>query len=131
MARLTKQQQAERADAIAELRRLLPPGSTACTILRHVSRSGMARDISVVVGEPSDLDGVRNVTYLVAAALGENVRNAGGHNAIRVGGAGMDMGFHLIYGLSRTLWQTDLDSINPTHTNGGTDAGYAIRQRWL
>lgn len=119
---------AERDAARDELRRLLPPGSTAYTILRHVSRSGMARDISIIVGKGDD---VQDVTWLAARALGERLRDSAGHRAIRVPGAGMDMGFHLVYTLSRTLWQEKLATIDALLSNGGTDAGYAITQRWL
>jgi hypothetical protein len=38
----------DKAEALAELRALLPPGSTVYTILRSVSRSGMSRELSVV-----------------------------------------------------------------------------------
>lgn len=46
---MTKEQEAERAAAIAKFRELVEPGDTLYTILRHVSRSGMQRSISVVV----------------------------------------------------------------------------------
>lgn len=35
----------DQAEAIARLRELLPPGATAYSVLRHVSRSGMQRQI--------------------------------------------------------------------------------------
>jgi hypothetical protein len=80
------------------------------TILRHVSASGMSRDISVYYKE-------RNITYEVAQAMGEKWRDSQGFNAIRVQGCGMDMGFHLVYGLSSVLF--------------GHDGGYKISQFWL
>ena len=130
---MTAAERAEHFEARAELRRILRPGSTACTILRHVSRSGMARDISIIVNDDGG-DGFgepRDITYLVACVLRERLRDSHGHYAIRMTGAGMDMGFALIYNLSHALWQPDLDTIPPKHTNDGSDAGYAIQQRWI
>lgn len=90
----------DQRDALDQLRRELKPGTTVHTILRHVSRSGMSRSISAVViskrGEVHTLD------YLIArAGLGKVDQRNGG---IRIGGAGMDMGFALVYGLSRALY---------------------------
>ena len=71
------------------------------TILRHVSASGMTRDISLIAVE----DGrIRNVSGLVARVLGEKVREAHGHWAIRVSGCGMDMGWGLVHRLSAILY---------------------------
>lgn len=95
------EQQVEQQDAIEQLRAMLPPGSTASTILRTASRSGMSRTISVVVPGP---DGIHDITWLVARAMGERLTDANGHRAIKVGGCGMDMGFHLVYSLSRVLY---------------------------
>lgn len=92
------QREAERERVKDELRALLPPGSTVYTILRHVSQSGMSRDISLVVHTPT---GIRNITRLAAEANGYRIMRNGG---LRVGGCGMDMGFHVVYGLSYALY---------------------------
>lgn len=153
----TKQSKAqERAEAIANLRSMLPPGSTVYTILRHVSRSGMSRRISlraIIDGHPHDLDG------RAARACGWTWdRDKGG---IRASGCGMDMGFHLVSTLSRVLYPDGFGCIGDKcpsndHSNGdrdytphgcgltphlrgvlvGTDhwhgAGdYALRHRWI
>lgn len=90
---------AEKAEAIAKLREILKPGDTVYTILRHVSRSGMTRSISCVV---RGAEGPYDIDWLVRRALGLPFdRNRGG---VKVGGCGMDMGFHLVYSLSRVLW---------------------------
>lgn len=88
---------------------------TAYTVLRHVSQSGMSRDISVKTVEDGQ---IRDITYTVAEALGEKIRYKNGHGVIRVGGCGMDMGFHLVYSLSSVLFPND---------NRG---GYIISQEW-
>jgi len=87
------------------------------TILRHVSSSGMSRDISLIV---ADSDGrVSDITYYAAAAMGDRLIERNGHRAIRVHGAGMDMGFHLVYNLSSVLF------------HGQERAGYVLKQEWI
>lgn len=115
MSKLTKAQIAERDEARAKLREMFPAGSTAHTILRHVSKSGMMRHISVVTSTPDD--GIQDVTWLVAKAMGDKMDPKTG--GIKVPGCGMDMGFHLIYNLSGVLYGW--------YNRGG----YAINHRWL
>jgi hypothetical protein len=88
---------------------------TAYTVLRHVSSSGMSRDISV----KTVIDGeIRDITYTVAEALGEKIKDKNGQRVIRVSGCGMDMGFHLVYSLSSALYG---------HEERG---GYKLSQEW-
>ena len=99
-----KQQQ---ETALEVLRAALPIGSTVYTVLRHVSQSGMRREITahyVADGE------VRWIN--VGTALGYRL---GSHNGWVLNGTGMDMGFDLVYNLSRAL-----------HGDG-----YALSHRWL
>lgn len=79
------------------LRGMFPPGSTAYTVLRHVSSSGMSRRIAVLFVEGSR---PRDVSHLVARALSYKLHERGG---VVVGGCGMDMGFSLVYNLSHAL----------------------------
>jgi len=128
-------------EAIEQLREMLKPGDTVHTILRHVSRSGMARSISAIVmekGEPLD------ISWLLArAGLGTFDRK---NDGVKVGGCGMDMGFHLVYNLSWTLWPNghrcagkrcqSNDHSNPPHPKRDgrmkhRDGGYALSHRWL
>jgi len=143
MGTLTKQQQSEREEAIAELRELVKPGDTIRTILRHVARSGMSRRISLVISDGED---VRDITWLAAKAMGDPVKQRGQYvqdAGLYVGGCGMDMGFHVVYSLSHTLYPTyacigDRCPSND-HSNGDRDhsphhhnsGGYAISQRRL
>jgi hypothetical protein len=111
------QKEKERQEAISELQEILKPGDTLYTILRHVSRSGMLRHISLFSfksGEPLQLD------YLAARALGWSLAKGDG---IKIDGAGMDMGFHLVYCLAATLF--------PGYDESGKSGGYALSQRWL
>jgi hypothetical protein len=100
----------------ASLLKDLKPGDTVYTVLRHVSASGMSRRIDLFTfknNEPQFLSG------LAAGAMGYKQHKDGG---IVVGGCGMDMGFHLVYELSRTLF---------AGSSTAKDAGYALNHRWL
>ena len=84
------------------------------TVLRHVSRSGMRRRIdlyAVVDNKPVYLTGY------AAGLMGERVHKDGG---IVMNGCGMDMGFELVYRLSKALWPDD-----------GAASGYNLIHRWL
>lgn len=95
----TKAQQAERTEALERLRAMLKPGTRVYTKVLHVSRSGMSRRISAYVirdGEPYELD------WLINRAGLERQHRDGG---LVLGGCGMDMGFALVYGLSRAIFR--------------------------
>lgn len=131
--------EAEKAEYAAKLREMLPPGTTVYTILRRVSASGMMRHISLVVMTP---EGPHDITGWAGLAMGQKWDRDTG--ALKVGGCGMDMGFHLVYNLSYTLYPQgfecageacrsndhsigDRDRSPHHHSNGG----YALPQRWL
>ncbi len=121
----------ERQNALAVLRAMLRPGDTVSTILRHVSASGMQREISLTIarldssGSPSTYD----ITYRAAEAMGERIGKRGG---IVAGGCGMDMGFSLVYSLGHALWPNGTPEPHGTR-NGEPDTcgGYALKHRWL
>ena len=96
---MSKKQSAERQEAITRLRETLKPGDTVYTVLRSVSRSGMNRKIDLYKLENSE---PRWLSPLAARACGWTFDTK--REAISVGGCGMDMGFHLVYNLSRTLF---------------------------
>ena len=95
-----------------------PKGSTVYTVLRHVSASGMQREIGVVAILPEDPRApgsgadLRHPNYAVSTVLGWP-RSKG--DGVKVRGCGMDMGFHLVYELSQRLYGD----------------GYALKQRWI
>lgn len=127
-------------EARTELRALLPPGTTVSTIPRHVSRSGMTRSISPVIVHNGT---IREISWLATQAVpGWKIDPR--YGGIRLHGAGMDMGFWLVYQLSRTLYPDAFDCIGDRcpandHSNGDrnyqphrhTDGGYALQQSWL
>lgn len=100
-------------------------GGTVYTLVTSVARSGMSRRIKVYVMHTDQRTGKAypaNITHLVAAVLGYS-RNDDG---MLVRGCGMDMGFHVVYSLSRTLHK-DADTSGASHP----DPGYLLTQRWL
>lgn len=139
--KVTKQ---EATDARAMLLKFLKPGDTVYTVLRHVSRSGMLRIVSlyaIVDGAPQWLDGW--ASRLTGIALDRQ------REGLRMGGCGTDMGFEAVYNLSWALWPDGVPCIGDKclsndHSNGMTrtpdmpterythkDSGYALNQRWM
>jgi len=130
MSRLTKVQQQEKAEAIAKLREWIRPGDKVYTILRSVSRSGMQREIGVVLIQEDGC--ILHPNYLVSLAIGAR---QGKRDGIIMGGCGVDMGFHLVYSLGRVLFP-DGFKVEGRGRNGDTsgwdnDGGYALRHVWL
>jgi hypothetical protein len=144
---MTKKQekQDERDAAIKQLRKEIRPGTTLYTILRHCSRSGMQRSISVVL--PSKNGPTLNLDWFISKALDMKMDQTNG--GLKISGCGMDMGFALVYELSAALWGYGnkrgygcLGDHCPSnsHSNDRNAPrgkgirhrdGYAISQRWL
>lgn len=147
------QTEADRQASIETLRALLPPGSVVSTALVHVSRSGMYRVFRPIItadGEPCDIS-----WHVLRAGIGSKPRSGGA--GVGMSGCGMDMGFALVYELSRTLYpdgfpctgETERDKRYPRwdkrcpsndHSNGDRDftpgkqhtgGGYALRHRHI
>ena len=140
MATATKAQKAEREEALAKLRDMLPVGATVYTSTAHVSRSGMRRLMRVFMASTdgwTDGPGIADITYLVAKAIGSTpkVRDGFGYYVVAVDGCGMDMGFSLVYDLAYHLYPNGFKQEGPGRNGdlSGYDknGGYALRQRWL
>ncbi len=150
---MTKKAVREQEEFIARLRETLKPGDTLYTTVKHVSRSGMQRSINIFQIEDNS---PRWLSYWVAKALGWGFDDR--REAVKVSGCGMDMGFHLVYSLSRTLFPkghecsgkgcASNDHSNRMKPPKGTctgedcrnknckpwvhgDGGYALKQRWI
>jgi hypothetical protein len=89
---------------------------TAYTILKGVSASGMSRTMKVVTYHEGQ---VLDITWYVARAGIGTLTERNGQRVLRVGGCGMDMGFHVVYSLSVALY------------GSANDGGYNLRQEWL
>jgi len=143
----------EQAEAITRLKEWLKPGDTVHCILRHVSKSGMFRVIDLLkVNDPQNILGIG---WNVAKAL--DMKYDRDREGIKVSGCGMDMGFSVVYDLSRTLYPNGHGCIGKScpsndHNNGDRDytidrkttlpsgekgrhyhkdGGYALKHRWL
>lgn len=128
----------ERTEALDRLRGWLKPGDTVYTILRHVSKSGMQREVGVVIQRDGDF---LHPNYAVSQAIGVRL---GKRDGVIMNGCGTDMGFEVVYNLGRALWPEGVPCAGPNcpsndHSNGDrnhephvhNDGGYALRHRWL
>ena len=121
----------EKQDARKELLEILKPGDTVFCVLRHVSRSGMQREISLFT------DGMRCIEMRCIDWYAERVleMRRGKRDGLIVGGCGMDMGHALVYSLSYRLFP-DGFKVEGIGRNGDTsgwdkDGGYALKTRWI
>lgn len=124
-----------------ELKKMLKPGDTVYTILRHCSSSGMSRRISLIAmvkGKPVNLD-----WWAERLGIAKRHRDKDG---LSVGGCGMDMGFHLAYSLGSGMYPHGVNCAGEgrcrsnDHVNGSrdydrkkkhNDGGYAFQHSWL
>lgn len=106
----------EKQEFTAKLREILDKDATIYTILRHVSSSGMSRRISLVASVIDPHTGkneILNLDYWAAKVLDYKIdRDKGG---LKVAGAGMDMGYHIVHSLGHALYGN----------------GYTFTHRWL
>lgn len=95
-------------------------GDTVYTVLRSVSSSGMSRTISLKVAKDGK---ILDLTYYASIVLDWPLVEVNGSRALRVGGCGMDMGFHTVYTLSSVLFREEGEKMH-------CDAGYALNHAW-
>lgn len=102
MARFTKAEQQESRDALCDLlgKATQRNGKPVIyTVLRSISASGMTRRISAYV----IVDGVpEGLSWDYDRAHGRMADDKSSHWANKVGGCGMDMGFHLAGNIAAT-----------------------------
>lgn len=91
----------------------IKPSDVIYTTVKHVSSSGMSRNIAVYTVQEGK---IKDISYFVSNLIGWSRAKDG---SIKVSGCGMDMGFHLVYTFSTVLF------------NGTERAGYALKQEWL
>jgi hypothetical protein len=100
----------------------LNEGDTIYTIIRSVSASGMSRTISLKVARGGQ---ILDLTYFASVVLGWPLVEKNGSRALRVGGCGMDMGFHTVYTLASILFRDKYEG-----QADAVDAGYSLSQAW-
>jgi hypothetical protein len=87
------------AEAKDQLRKWIKPGDTVHTILDHVSRSGMSRNIRVILLKDGE---ALHPNHSVAVAL--DLSRARKGDGVVMTGCGMDMGFHIVHSLGYALF---------------------------
>jgi len=95
----TRTHTSEQSESLIRLRDWMPKGSRVFTVLRSVSKSGMQREVSVVVWLPGD-DRPIFPSFHVGRLLG---LRCGKREGVVLNGCGMDMGFDLVYQLACAL----------------------------
>ena len=89
----------------------LKPGDTVYTIIRHVSRSGMQRQVSLVTIQPYGDDVSKRYAlhpnYSAALLIGARLNRDGPHDAIVRNGCGYDVAADTVQCLSRALFDND------------------------
>lgn len=112
--------------ALTFLRKYLKPGTEVYTNVSHVSSSGMTHHIQLLVPHKKE---IVDLSWHAAQVLGWGM---GKHGGVRVGGCGMDMGFHLVYELSGRMWPKGTRRAHGRR-NGEPDksGGYALKHRRL
>ena len=122
------------AEAKSYLLSILKPGTEVYTSVKQVAKSGMSRTMTLHIVQDGRICGI---TYSAAVVLGEVQQN---DSSIRIHGCGMDMGFEVVYRLSRRLFPDGFkprDAGKDYGRNGTSaddidkDGGYALKQRWL
>lgn len=89
---------------------------TLYTSLKHVSSSGMSRDMKVLAAVDGE---IIDVTWYAGKLDVGTIKERNGQRVLRVGGCGMDMGFHVVYTISAILY-------------GYEERGaYTIRHEWI
>jgi hypothetical protein len=114
----------ERESAIEDLKKLLKPGDTVWTVLRHVSRSGMNRIIGV-----RKLDNGNSLWLSRGVAKATGITFSEKYEELSVGGCGMDMGFHVVYELSARLFKDGFGCIGegcPSNDHSNGDRSYRV-----
>jgi hypothetical protein len=97
---------------IEELRNEFRTGKDIFCILRHVSKSGMQRAISLFCVQNNDLV---NLDYSVQKICGYKFSKL--HGGLTVRGCGMDMGYHIVANLEFKLF--------------GNSSCQILKQRWI
>ena len=126
-ATMTKKQQKEEDYNYAKkqlLEYFVKEGDTIYTVLRSVAPSGMSRTMSLKVA--TDKGVIQDLTYYASIVLDYPLVEVNGSRAIRVGGAGMDLGFHVVYSLALVLFRDKYEG-----QPDAVDAGYSLSQAWL
>ena len=145
------QKEAQKEEALTNLRGILTVGQTVYTSLKWVNKAGSSRLIRVYIVRD---DHIVDISWDVGKLLDYKYDNTA--DALVVGGGGMDMGYHLVYGLGRALYPEGVPCTGYSlskrapdgrfccnsndHVNGDndytighmhSDGGYTFYHRWI
>lgn len=132
MKTLTVKEPTKQEESIKHLRSILKPGTTVYHALKHVSSSGMSRQISFFIVSKDKR--IQCIDWHLSHATGYKRADNG---AIKVSGCGMDMGFAVVYNLGRKLYPKGFKlGKNQYGRNGDrsgfdTDGGYSLKSEWI
>lgn len=110
---------------VKALREFVNPGQTVYISVKHVSSSGLSRQLRVYVVRNGE---IVDITYRVSKILDWRLND--NYNLV-VSGCGVDIGFHTVYSLSSKLFP-DGFKVDGVGRNGDTsghdrDGGYALK----
>lgn len=97
---------------IEQLSKWMPQGTTVFTLVRRVARTGMSREIAIVLIDREWPGHLIHPNHLVADLLGLKV---GSREGVVMKGCGMDFGYDLVYRLAIALY----------------DDPRALKQEWI
>lgn len=118
----------ERVWAFVKLHEIVSVKSEIHTIVRHVSRSGMQREISAYAIDRSD-GSLVCLDYFMSRLLGDRI---GKHGGLVVGGCGMDMAWNQVYRLGLAMWPNGTPEPHSTRNREpDSNGGYALVHRSL
>jgi hypothetical protein len=115
----------DREEAIAELRTLLPPGSTVYTEIVYVEPRGRRRDTHIKLYVLEDNE-PRSITEIAGCAIGSRMNKSG--DAIISVKFLRDAEFAVVAALSATLFRNGFECIGkgcPSHEHPRGDSNYA------
>lgn len=143
-----KEKEEQSSKALERLKAWIQPNDMVYTYLKSVSSNGISRQIAIIIPIKHGEIIAKNISWEVSRALNFKLNKQG--NAITIGGAGMDMGYAIVYALSDKLFRdrylcmgsvchsndhtNDNDGSWKRETNIGrihSDAGYALQHSWL
>lgn len=127
-----KELQTPKENSIASLKKIMGAAGikkdTVYSVINHVSQSGMSREISFYL---AGKNGITCINWYIKEILGYKF----GKRGLRISGCGMDMGFAVVYNLSRKLYPNGF-KVKGRGRNGDTsgwdkDGGYKLNQQWI
>jgi hypothetical protein len=123
----------DKLSAIKFLKKCFKKNRNVYTVLTHVSSSGMSRRIKVLIPTPEGK--ISNIGWYINRATGMRIHK--NDHSIVMSGAGMDMGFALVYSLSSALYpdgyrldKTEFDGTD-NKSRWRKNGGYRLQQNWL